>query len=262
MPGVSNTLDGCARNRARMRRHKINRRKFVATALLATPFALAGYGRFVEPTWLKVRTVQVGGAKTGVRLAQFSDLHHKGDRAYLRDMVNTLNSLGPDFCCFTGDLVEEKRYLPETLDILCGIRSPVYGVPGNHDYWSGADFGLIKRCLTATGGDWLLDEQRVVARSRITLTGAAGLSVRTGPSPRADGILNLLLVHYPSWAKNLGNRSYDLVLAGHSHGGQVRLPFFGAPVLPFNVDEYAMGRYRTPRRHAVRKPGHWLHWRL
>jgi len=233
----------------------INRRKFVATALLATPFAVAGYGRCWEPTWLKVQNVRLGRGKTGVRLAQFSDLHHKGNRAYLRDVVKTLNSLGPDLCCFTGDLVEDTRYLPETLDILSEIRTPVYGVPGNHDYWSGADFGRIKGCLTATGGDWLLDEQRVVARGQITLTGAAGIYFRAIPAPRADGTLNLLLVHYPSWAKNLGDRSYDLILAGHSHGGQVQIPFIGAPILPDNVDEYAKGRYQSPGGTLYVNPG-------
>ncbi len=255
MPGVSNKLKGCAQNQVHMKCPKINRRKFVATALLATPLALAGDGRFVEPTWLKVQTVRLDGGKAGVRLAHFSDLHHKGDCAYLRDVVNTMNALGPDFCCFTGDLVEDTRYLPETLDLLSGIRSPVYGVPGNHDYWSRADFGLIKRCLRATGGDWLLDEQRVVAGGRITLTGAAGIYFGTIPGPRTDGSLNLLLMHYPAWAKNLGHRSYDLMLAGHSHGGQVRLPFIGAPFLPDNVDEYDLGRYQTPAGTLSVNPG-------
>ena len=252
---MSNNPDDHARNRARMSWHKINRRKFVATALLATPFALAGDARLVEPTWLKVQNVRLGGGKAGVRLAQFSDLHHKGNRAYLRDMVDTVNSLAPDFCCFTGDLVEDNRYLPETLAILSGIRAPVYGVPGNHDYWSRADFGLIKRCLTATGGDWLLDEQRVIAGGRVTLTGAAGIYLRTIPAPRAADTLNLLLMHYPAWAKHLGNRAYDLMLAGHSHGGQVRLPFIGAPFLPDNVDEYALGRYQTPAGTLYVNPG-------
>lgn len=238
-----------------MKLRGINRRKFLIKALLATPVALAGDGRFVEPTWLSVRKFRVAGGKNGVRIAQFSDIHHKGDRVYLHTTVETLNSLAPDFCCFTGDLMEQKQYLPETLEILSGIRSPMFGVPGNHDYWSLADFRPINQCFRATGGDWLLDEQRVVAGGKITLTGSAGIRLSTTPLPRKADTMNILLMHYPAWANKLGDRRYDLVLAGHSHGGQVQIPFIGAPFLPYNVDEYVMGAYRTPAGPLYVNPG-------
>jgi predicted MPP superfamily phosphohydrolase len=224
----------------------INRRKFLLKALLAAPLVLAGDGRFVEPCWLRVEKLTLAGGKHGVRFAQFSDLHHKGDRAYLQSVVDSINTLAPDFCCFTGDLMEVSTFLPETLEILSGIRSPIYGVPGNHDYWSNADFTTISRCFNATGGAWLLDEQRVVANGKITLTGAAGLYPFTIPPAHPDGTMNILLVHYPAWADRLDSRTYDLILAGHSHGGQVQIPLLGAPFLPCNVDGYVMGRYQTP----------------
>lgn len=233
----------------------MNRRRFAATALLASPLLLAAEGRWWEPTWLQVRRLRHGTARVGARLAQFSDVHHKGDRAYLRTVVSTLNALQPDFCCFTGDLMEKTRFLPETLELLAGIQTPVFGVPGNHDYWSGADFGVIRRCFEATGGGWLLDEQRVLAGGRLTLTGAAGIHPQSIPDPRTDGTFNLLLMHYPGWARRLGPRSYDLVLAGHSHGGQVRLPFFGAPFLPYQVDGYDLGWFETPAGPLYVNPG-------
>src|SRR5271170_339796 len=94
-----------------------SRRKFLTMALLAAPAVLALEGRFVEPTRLSVRKLQVTNGRTGLRFAQFSDVHYKGDRIYLHSVVETLNSLAPDFCCFTGDLIEENRFLPETLEI-------------------------------------------------------------------------------------------------------------------------------------------------
>ena len=229
-----------------MKLGKINRRKFLLTALLASPVVLAGDGRFVEPTWLETRHVRVNDGRLGVRFAQFSDIHHKGDRAYLHTVVDKINSLHPDFTCFTGDLIEQKRFLPETLEILSGIKSPLFGVPGNHDYWSGANFSLINKCFAATGGGWLMNQPRTVANGKINLIGSDGFFSYSIPPPDNTGAMNMLLMHYPAWVKKLRNRKYDLILAGHSHGGQVRIPFYGAPFLPYFVDGYDRGLFQTP----------------
>ena len=60
----------------------------------------------------------------------------------------------------------------EALQILSGIKSPVYGVPGNHDYWSKAPFDEFAKTFKATGGAWLLDEQRVTADGKFSVLGA------------------------------------------------------------------------------------------
>jgi len=54
-------------------------------------------------------------------------------------------------------------------------------------------------------------------------------------------------MHYPAWVKKLAEQKFDLLLAGHSHGGQVRIPFFGPIVVPFAVDEYDLGLFKTSR---------------
>lgn len=224
---------------------RISRRKFIATALLATPCLLVADAKMVEPTWLKVSRVRLGNGLKSHRLVHFTDIHHKGDRPYLEAVVNTINTLSPDFVCFTGDIIEEERYLAEALEILSGIKAPMYGVPGNHDYWSKASFEPIQECFQATGGAWLLDEQRQLAGGKINLVGLSCEQYdQPMPLPGGPG-KNILLMHYPAWVKRLGSRKFDLILAGHSHGGQVRIPFWGPLMVPYGVDEFDLGLFRA-----------------
>lgn len=238
-----------------MKLRKITRRKFLWTAALLSPLAAYGDARYIEPTRLKIRRLRFTTETPKHRFVHFTDLHHKGDVAFGQSVVKVINSLSPDFVCFTGDLIEEGKYLSEALEILSGICSPMFGIPGNHDYWSKASFEPIGKCFSATGGAWLVDEQRTIADGRINLIGMAQTGAKHPiPDPK-QGTKNILLVHYPAWVKKLGERKFDLILAGHSHGGQVRIPFYGAIIVPFAVDEFEMGLYQTPNGPLYVNPG-------
>jgi hypothetical protein len=231
-----------------MKLKKFSRRRFLATfavALAGAPFAVAADAKLIEPTWLKIRGLRIGKGKPAHRFVHFTDLHHKGDRKYLESVVNTINSLAPDFVCFTGDIVEEKEFLPEALEFLSRVKSPMFGVPGNHDYWSKISFEPVFKCFAATGGAWLLDEARTIADGEINIIGASCSRANQALLPLNPSTKNILLIHYPVWAKKLGGQQFDLLLAGHSHGGQVRIPFYGAMVLPYGVDEYDLGLFQT-----------------
>jgi uncharacterized protein len=225
--------------------NKINRRRFIFAATLLAPWLVVADARYLEPQWVKLRRLRLTTGQPTYRFVHFSDLHHKGDRAHTQSVVDMINSLSPDFVFFTGDIMEEGKYLAEALEILSGIKSPMYGVPGNHDYWSHVPFDGMIKCFAATGGAWLLDEERVIADGKINVIGVA----RRGPNhpfPAAKpGMKNILLFHYPAWAKEFGDQQFDLMLAGHSHGGQVRIPFYGPIMVPYAVDKYDLGLFQT-----------------
>jgi len=235
-----------------MKTTKLTRRQFLGlsagTASLLTADAL-----WIEPSAIKTRFVQIAHDRPTHRLVQFSDTHHKGDRAYLADAVKTINALSPDVVCFTGDLVEQASHLPEALEILRGIKSPMYGVPGNHDYTSQADFKVINQAFAATGGRWLLNENVILDNGEVNLIGA------TCSDPKVllplPGAKNVVLMHYPEFVEKLDGKNFDLIMAGHSHGGQVRLPIYGAIVLPKGTGRYDLGLFHTPSGPLYVNPG-------
>ena len=237
-----------------MRMSKINRRRFLLGAIAAAPALVWADASWVEPQWVKIRTIRLAGKNPAHRFVHFTDIHHKGDRAYLESVVNKINGLSPDAVCFTGDLIEEARFIPETLEILQKIKSPLYGVPGNHDYWSHAKFEDIGKAFAATGGAWLMDSQVTTADGKVHIGGVTCLRGRPAPlAPKAPG-KNILLLHYPLMAEKVAH-SYDLLLAGHSHGGQVRLPFYGAFIVPYWVGKYEVGMFRVPAGRLYVNPG-------
>jgi predicted MPP superfamily phosphohydrolase len=234
--------------------NKVNRRRFLASAILASPFLLGADAKWVEPTWIKTRRVRLSRGKPAHRVVHCTDIHHKGDRAYLETMVKKINAQSPEFVCFTGDLIEETKYLPEALEIISRIKSPVYGVPGNHDFWSKASFGDIGRVFSATGGAWLMDQTVTTPDGKFSFIGATCFFSRHGPLDPVPNTKSIYLMHYPAWVKKVTGK-YDLLLAGHSHGGQVRLPFFGPVHVPWGVDEYDMGMFQTVAGPLYVNPG-------
>ena len=200
-----------------------------------------------ETRWLKIKQLNVGGPKASHRIVHITDIHYKGDRAYLKKVVETVNALSPDFVAFTGDLVEDSVHLDEALDVMSQIKYPVYGVPGNHDFGSGVPFKTIAQFCQSTGGAWLLNQDRITKDGHLQIIGAMGFDQLP---PLQQELKRLLLVHYPIFV-NYVKGSFDLVLAGHSHGGQVRIPVWGALVLPDSVGPYDLGLFKTQVGPAV-----------
>ena len=230
-----------------------SRRRWIA-ALGAAAAALLAEAALIEPRWLRINHYRLQ-PKLGCRLVHISDLHFHGNEHFLNTIAERINDEQPDVVCFSGDLVDEAAHLGPALQGIRSIASPVFGVPGNHDYWSGASFSRIRKAFQATGGDWIPDEAAFACNGELRIAGLSGRTlgphIAAQPQKAASG-RSLLLCHYPAVVKDLlalpeqTRPDLDLILAGHSHGGQVRLPFIGATLLPFWVDGYVRGWYDTP----------------
>ena len=220
----------------------MTRRKFLALGALALPAAAGVNAAAIEPTALRVSELTLM-PRGNIRFVHFTDWHFRGDSDYAAEVVSTINRLAPEFVCFTGDLVEDKRYAADALKFLRQINAPVYGSPGNHDYWSGASFAEYEEAFAATGGAWLVDRSIVLPKHDLEVVGMAIIGIHALKPPRANR--RLLLLHYPKLADQLKGPVFDLILAGHSHGGQVRLPLIGAPFLPWGVGPYDLGYFES-----------------
>ena len=192
----------------------------------------------------------------GFRLVHLSDLHFTGKIAqgYFQRLVEITNSWQPDLIAITGDLVDVEgcmSWIPETLGKL-QARYGTHYVLGNHDLKVNLRrlrSTLRESGLRACGGRWLTVD---VDGSELLLAGnelpwvPPAVDMTDCPAKHADQ-LRLLLAHSPdqlAWAKH---HAFDLMLAGHTHGGQICLPGIGAVLCPSRKPlEYCVGTIHEP----------------
>ncbi|MGE0537178.1 MAG: metallophosphoesterase [Pirellulales bacterium] len=199
-------------------------------------------------------------ALDGLSIAHLSDLHFTGaiDRGYYREVVSIANDFQPDLIAVTGDLVDKPGCIDWIADTVGQLRAThgVYVILGNHDERLKRHLGRLRAALDACdlvqlGGRW---RQISIDGSPLVLAGnelpwlvpAADLS--DCPTREVDGQpLRILLSHSPdqyAWARH---RDFDLMLAGHTHGGQIRFPLVGAVFAPSRYGvRYACGVFHEP----------------
>ncbi len=201
-----------------------------------------------------VRLPQLPGDLRGLRIAHLSDLHMTGrfTRGFYEEVVAQTNKLEPDLIALTGDICEQEKCLEWIVPVL-GKLTARYGklfVLGNHETRL-ADVAPLRKLLAEAGfidlaGRWLTHS---VADTPVLLAGSElpWFGVAPDMSGAPVGPLRILLSHSPDqlpWARRAG---FDLMLAGHNHGGQIRLPLIGPLITPsLYGSRYAGGLYHEP----------------
>lgn len=207
---------------------------------------------------LMVSTITVSNSRipsgfSGFKIAQISDFHNSeiGENNY--KLLKMLSDTEPNIIAITGDLVDSRHtnidialdFVKEAVKI-----APVYYVPGNHEAYL-SQYGKLKTSLKLEGVIVLEDESLQLEHNgeKITLIGLAdpNFSINSGNTSEknSDMVSNklknlndvenrytILLSHRPELFETYVNCNIDLVLSGHAHGGQFRLPFIGGVFAP------------------------------
>jgi predicted MPP superfamily phosphohydrolase len=242
---------------------RLTRRQFVK-GLVATPLVaasgVAAYARLIEPYnyLISENDIFINNLPErfeGFRITQLTDIHHSKILGLpeVRRVVRLAQETKPDMFVLTGDYATTyRRFIEPCAEALSSLSAPegVWAVLGNHDHYTDPD-------LTT----------RALERQHITVLNNQNTSVRRGPDVlQLSGIddwswngtdwrkafegLNkqsatILLSHQPSVLEMDQTKDVSLILSGHTHGGQINLPWLGAPARFATKDlKYAQGLFR------------------
>jgi predicted MPP superfamily phosphohydrolase len=185
----------------------------------------------------------------GYRIAFLTDTHVAPamPREFYDAILAQLVDFDPHLVLLGGDFITRHKHIPLLVDRLIGrlhARDGILAVLGNHDYWAGADAVMS----AMTNVRFLTNESAALP---LPIVGIDEM-YRGSPDPdRAFASVGaagpcIAISHHPDIIDVLGGRRIDLLLCGHTHGGQIRFPFFGAVVVPSRHEtEFASGFHRV-----------------
>ena len=208
------------------------------------------YGYFIEPYWIEVNKMTIHTAKlrhAGFRVVQISDLHcdtspHNEDRA-----VQIINQLKPDIVVLTGDCLNTDHARPRLQAMLRRLEAPLgkFAIRGSFEVRGKFDPAIIED----TGFRWLEHDTVAVSKGDDAIN-ISGLSLSQPQAYRdllqgvGPGRFHVFLYHTPDLIEDVRGLGVDLYLCGHTHGGQVALPIYGAVItLSKFGKKYESGQY-------------------
>jgi len=225
---------------------------FIGLAILGT----ALYAFLLEPNAVRTRNLtlyftDLPGSADGLCIAHISDLHLRRIGARERAVLRIINGSVPDVIVITGDFVSDQRYRNVSLAFLSKLRARlgVWAVQGNWEHNTGWTGNPLRDDLGKLGIRLLINEAEPLELngSSIWIAGTDDPYLGADRVPdtlnATDGGFTVLLAHSPEILNRLP-KGVQLVLSGHTHGGQVRLPLIGAPWARSMGGGYVSGLHR------------------
>jgi len=251
-----------------MAKKKITRRSFLKRTF-SSFLAMIGiggggyyYAHEIEPKLLDVTDYKISNKKIPLsfhnfKIVQFSDTHlgFQYNASQLQKLVQKINTLKPDVIFFTGDLMDTpNKYgeISQVISILKELKAPFgkFAIYGNHDH-GGYGSNIYKNAIEESGFTLLLNSHSVIQKKDGSKIYVVGIDDAMLGNPNIEKALagvqpdsyKILLSHAPDLADDAASYNFQLQLSGHSHGGQIKIPFFGALVkVPF-AEKYHEGFY-------------------
>jgi uncharacterized protein len=241
-----------------MPKHNPSRRCFLTYGAAAVATCIAGsYPLFIERTTVLVNHYRIVVARLpklfeGFTIVHLTDLHYGllSSLAFIRSIVERANAIPRDITVCTGDYIHERdghAQIDAVWPVLGKLNAPqgVYSVLGNHDYWADGARSLF--WLERSGQSLHHKTHRFERGNEALWLAGAGdmwedhteIGALTRHIPHNE--CRIVLTHNPDTADTSLSSRADLFVAGHTHGGQVKIPFFGAPVLPVSNKAYTSG---------------------
>lgn len=214
------------------------------------------YAFKIEPYRLSVKAYDLNEpafSEKGLKIVQFSDTHIKEgfDESHLAKVVDKMNAEKPDIVIFTGDLYDNYAKYNDDEGVINQLKKidaaiTKVAVWGNHDYGGGA-VRAFEHVMNESDFEVLKNENKLITlenNQTIWVTGLDDTMLGQPYLPDMTGMeqadFTLLLSHEPDVAAQYFNQEYDLILTGHSHGGQVNIPFLpGVNKLAVSTTDHA-----------------------
>lgn len=233
--------------------------------ILILMFITIYYSMYVEPSNITIKEINVINEDLpksfyGYKIAHISDIHYNNTifKKDLKKIFNTINKSKPNIIVITGDLLDKKikytdKDINDLVELLNSLKSEYkYIITGDHD-----KSNLFKEIINKTDFKLLDNSYEIIYNGDYDPILISGLSTSSDNINMAnklngtDSIIkqykityNIMLMHEPSLSEEINTDNYQLLLAGHTHNGQINIPFIKKVLLPKNSKAYTKSYYK------------------